>query len=109
LVLVGGLALRAVGGTHPVTLLAGAIGVAGLVRPQLVRWLFVGLVLVTYPIGRAVSLVLLGVLFYAVLTPLALAFRAAGRDPLLMRRSERETYWQPRVADRPAASYFRQF
>jgi hypothetical protein len=117
LVLVGGLAVRSVGISHPLTLLAGAIGVAGLMRPGLVRWLFVGLVLVTYPVGRAVSWLLLGMLFFVVLTPLAMVFRVLGRDPLQLRRlagadqstTERDTCWLPRPAERPPASYFRQF
>ena len=36
----------------------------------------------TKPIGHVVGLVLLAVVYYGVMTPLALAFRLAGRDGL---------------------------
>ena len=70
------------------TLLAGAIaaalitlGVVGLARPAIMRPLFVGWMAAAYPIGWVVGHVLLAILYFAVLTPIGLALRLAGRDP----------------------------
>jgi len=81
-----------------------------LVFPKANRPLFVGLALVAFPIGLVVSHVVLALLFFGVLTPVALVFRLIGRDPLERRfEPERESYWidLPEVTD--PESYFRQF
>ena len=77
-------------------ILAGValIGVLGLVKPQAVRWLFVGATIAAFPIGWVVTYVVLLVMFYLVLTPLAFVFRWRGRDELqLKRQSGRESFW----------------
>lgn len=108
LALVAGLACWRLGPLHVATLALAAVGVAGLMWPPSVRWLFVALVIVTSPIGWLVSRGLLACLYFGFITPLALVFRLSGRDALLLRRAERETYWQPRPQREPA-SYYHQF
>ena len=81
-----------------------------LVAPRANRPLYVGVVVITYPIGFVVSHVLLGAIFFGLFTPLGLVFRLMRRDSL-HRRFEKEasTYW---VRHRPVESverYFRQF
>jgi hypothetical protein len=70
----------------------------------------VGLSVVAFPIGFVVAYVILGVLFFVLITPLGLAFRLIGRDPL-KRRFEPEvpTYWEPSGPARSMESYFKQF
>jgi len=77
--------------------MAVVIGVLGLVRPALVRWIFVGWMVLAFPIGWVVSELMLLVMFYCVLTPVALLFRLRGRD-LLRRKPADEggTYWLPK-------------
>ena len=58
------------------------IGVPGLIRPNLIRPVYLGAMALTKPIGHVVGLVLLAVVYYGVMTPLALAFRMTGRDGL---------------------------
>jgi hypothetical protein len=90
--------------------LGGLAAMLSLVAPGANRVLFVGLVVLTYPIGWVVSHVLMGVVFYGVLTPVGLFFRLIGRDPL-HRRFDRQaaSYWVPhRRVDR-VERYFRQF
>jgi hypothetical protein len=90
--------------------LALAIGLPGLVRPQLVRPVFVGAMILAFPIGWLVSRVLLALLFYGLVTPMGLVFRLTGRDALrLARRPEQTTYWMPKPAPADLRSYFRQF
>jgi hypothetical protein len=62
--------------------------------------------------GKIASRLLLAALFYAVVTPLGLAMRLAGRDSLgLRRRSDAPSYWLARRGERqrPQTSMKRQF
>jgi hypothetical protein len=87
-----------------------AIGIAGLVRPPLMRWVFVGASIAAFPIGWIVTQLILGILFYLVLTPLALFFRIKGRDALKLRRPPAEsTMWEPKEPSTDPARYLRQF
>ncbi len=85
-------------------------GVAGLFRPPLMRWIFVGWMVVVFPIGWLISSLILAVLFFLVITPVALFFRLRGRD-LLDRHPapDQPSYWQPKPPPRNLRSYFRQY
>jgi hypothetical protein len=90
--------------------LAAVIGLVGLAHPRFIRPVFVGCMIATFPIGWVVSHVLLAVVFYGLLTPLAVIFRLAGRDPLQLRcPQEKETCWKPKPQAESVQSYFRQF
>ena len=94
-----------------VLVLAGcAIGLAGFAAPRVVRPLFIVLMVVNYPIGWLVSHVMMGLIFYLVVTPLGVIMRLLGRDPM-ERRFDRDakTYWKPRPAETDSKRYFRQF
>ena len=86
-----------------------AIGLLGLVWPRSVRELFVGLVIVTMPLGWAISHLLLATMFYGVFTPLGWCFRLVGRDALALRRTQRESYWEPRPQMADMRRYFQPF
>jgi len=90
------------------TALAVTIGPLGLVRPRLVRPIWVAWSVIAFPIGWVVSTVFLAVLFYVVFTPAAIFFRLTGRDVLALRRTEAGSYWKPRPAPRSKRQYFRQ-
>ena len=96
-----GLALAAV---------AAIIGLPGLIRPPLLRWLFVGCTVLAFPIGWLISLLMLLILYFLVLTPVAVLFRLRGRD-LLGRKPapERNSFWEPKHTPRDLRSYFRQY
>ena len=91
--------------------LAVLLAAVGLVVPKLLHplnraWMWVGRCL-----NRIVNPVLLGLVFFGVLTPLGLAMRATGRDPLRLRfdRSAR-SYWILRDPPGPdPKSMIRQF
>lgn len=85
-----------------------APGVLGLIRPGLVRWLFVAASVAAFPIGWVVTHLVLGFLFYVVLTPVALFFRVRKRDELRLRRTERETCWETKEPTHDPARYLRQ-
>ena len=89
--------------------LAAGLGAAGLLSPSVLRPVFVGWMIVAFPIGWVVSHVLLAVLFAAII-PVAIVFRRRGRDVLqLGRRADRTTYWIPKAGASDVKSYLRQF
>lgn len=86
------------------------VGLTGLVRPALIRLIYVGAVALTFPIGWTVSKILLACLFYGLFTPVAVVFRLMGRDVLARRpHLEAETYWLPKALATDPRSYFRPF
>ena len=98
---------------HPVFLTCVAIGVAQLLLflagvTIVSRALFVVLSVAFVPIGFILSHVMLAVVYYLVLTPIALVFRLIGRDVIGKKLDKNaKTYWVERSGDRPAASYFK--
>lgn len=98
----------------PVAAALGAVGAIcalfSLFAPGANRYLYVGMMVATWPIGFVVSFVMLGVLFYLVVSPISLGMRLAGRDPLHRRFDKSApTYWRKVVARRSSDSYFRQY
>ena len=87
---------------------AVVLGLVGLARPDAIRLIFTALLALTLPIGRVVSIVLLGAMFYAVFTPIGLFFRLIGRDPLERSRPNRASHWIERPAVTDVRSYLRQ-
>ena len=90
--------------------LALTIGPLGLIRPGWIRPIYVGWMILAFPIGWTVSQVMLALMFYGLFTPIGLLFRLLGRDPLhRARRPGVESYWTPKPAPAGPKSYFRQF
>jgi len=84
-------------------------GVLGAVAPQLLKYVFVGWIVAVFPIGWTVSHLLLGFIYFFILTPIGLLLRLLGQDP--MNRSfdpGAKTYWTTHE-QAPVARYFRQF
>jgi hypothetical protein len=98
----------------PVALALAGVGAAAalcsLLAPQANRWLYLGLICVSFPIGWVVSHAVLALLFFGIFAPIGLALRASGRDPLQRAREPGQaSYWTPARRARPAQSYFKQF
>jgi hypothetical protein len=84
--------------------------VASLTRPRANRPLYLGLTLLSYPIGFVLSYVIMAVLFYGVFAPIAMFMRLLRRDPLHRRADPAARGYWIRVKPRgDASSYFRQF
>ena len=84
-------------------------GAAGLAAPIAMRWVYLASVYLTFPLGVVSSYVILGVVYYLVLTPIGLIMRTLGHDSLARRfEPDRKTYWRPRSETKPASTYFRQ-
>ena len=88
--------------------LAGLLSVGGLVLPALIRPIFVGLILLTFPIGWVVSHLLLGLIFYGVVTPMGLILRIRGHDPLQLKKPGGNSVWKTSVGKTDATRYLRQ-
>ena len=88
--------------------LAGLLSVGGLVLPALIRPIFVGLILLTFPIGWVVSHLLLGLIFYGVVTPIGLILRIIGHDPLQLKKPSGNSVWKTSIGKTDATRYLRQ-
>ena len=74
------------------------------------RIIYLGLILVTLPIGFVVSFLLLSIFYFLLLTPLGLIFRIIGRDALNRKLDTKaESYWVPRQPPDILDRYFHQF
>src|ERR1017187_4002693 len=101
-------------GQHEVGIAVGVmavvIGGGGLIRPAAMRWLFVGVTVLTFPIGWVVSQIMLAIMFYGIITPLALWFRLRGRDLLARKPTpSRASFWAPKHTPDDMGAYFRQY
>ena len=109
--LVGWSIARKTGHWHEVEIgwaIAGISSIAGLVFPPLIRPIFVGLILLTYPIGWVVSHVLLGLIFYGIVTPIGIILRLIGHDPLQINAPLGNSLWKSPTGKTDPASYLRQ-
>ncbi len=88
--------------------LAGLLSGGGLVLPALIRPIFVGLILLTFPIGWVVSHLLLGLIFYGVVTPIGLILRISGHDPLQLKKPSGNSGWKTSVGKTDATRYLQQ-
>jgi hypothetical protein len=81
---------------------ASAFALVTLARPGLLAgmnrlWTRLGVLM-----GKVVSPIALGLLFYAVFTPMGLVMRLVGKDPLRLRLDRQaDTYWIPREPPGP--------
>jgi hypothetical protein len=73
------------------------------------RFVYLGWIYAAYPIGWTVSHLLLGAIYYLVVTPIGLLLRMTGRDPL-ERAFDRSapTYWTPHNPGSDVSRYFKQ-
>jgi len=99
---------------HPLGLLliGGAVllGIPGLFRPQWLRPVFAGWMVLAFPIGWGVSLLVLLLLYFVIFTPIAWGMRLARRDALGRKPAPgRETFWTPKSNPVDAGQYFRQY
>jgi hypothetical protein len=91
-------------------LVAVAVPAIGSICPPFLRLVYFGLTCLTAPVGLLISHLVLAAVYYLVLTPLGLALRWGGHDPM-GRHFDRsaDTYWVARKKDERPGRYFRQF
>lgn len=99
--------------TQPATWL-GIAAVTGVVLyllvPVVFRWIFVLWMVLAYPIGWVISQIALALMFYGIITPVALIFRMTGRDRLRrFKPANATTYWIKKEMPADVRRYFRQY
>lgn len=81
-----------------------------LVAPRANLPIYLGISLLTYPIGFVLSYVILGTLFYLIISPIGLVVRRFGSDPMERRiLPDADSYWEDAPRARGRDSYFKQF
>ena len=95
--------------SHPWLIALGALfAVVTLTRAQLLAPLKRAWMKLAEILNRVVSPVVMGVIFFAIFTPVALVMRAMGRDALCRRyEPQAPSYWKRREPPGPAEDSFR--
>jgi hypothetical protein len=89
---------------------AVSAGVIGLIRPRALRPIFVGWMVLAFPVGWTISNLFMGMIYFGLFLPFGLVFRLIGRDALALKPpAAATTYWKPRQAPAEIRRYFRQF
>jgi hypothetical protein len=81
----------------------------GLFAPKTLKPVFVGLSVVTIPIGLVVSEITLFLMYCLVFLPIGMLFRLTHRDSLRLKPISVETHWVEKPQPRNVASYYRQW
>lgn len=86
------------------------VAAISLIAPKSLKPMFVGLSIVTYPLGWLISRLLLLVVFFAAVLPTGLVLRLLGHDPMKRRfEPAASTYWESKKTPRDPESYLRPF
>jgi hypothetical protein len=83
--------------------LAFAIVMPVALRPLNKAWYYLGLLL-----GRVVSPIVLGILFFVLISPIAIVMRMAGRDTLKLRKQDVQSHWIDRAPPGPSSESFKE-
>jgi hypothetical protein len=95
-----------------VTIITAGFGIflSSFVSLKLTRIIYLGLILMTFPIGWAISMIMLTAFYFLLLTPLGFIFRLLGRDPLYRRFDpDAKSYWLTRQEPDSLDRYFHQY
>jgi hypothetical protein len=90
--------------------LGAACGVTTLLAPNALEPLNRAWFRLGHAIGRVVNPVVLSIIYFVLLTPIALIARMSGRDELRLQRRAVDSYWKNRIPPGPSPTSFdRQF
>lgn len=86
---------------------AGVVALVTIAAPRLLApfnlaWFKLGLLM-----GKVVSPIVLGIIFFVILTPVAFIGRLLGRDELHLKRKPAQSYWIDRVPPGPEGDSFK--
>ena len=99
--------------THWIIIIIGAgfiVFLCSLISAKITRIIYLGLILVTFPIGWVVSYLVMTIFYFLIITPIGLLFRVTGHDPLNRNFDPNtKSYWQKRQAPDKLDRYFHQF
>lgn len=100
-------------GSSTVITILVAIGIlvalAAWVYPKAILPVFVGLMLITTPIGMVIGELAMFMIYVTVFLPIGMLFRITSRDRLQLNVDRQAaSYWQPKRQPKSVASYYRQ-
>ncbi len=85
------------------------IAIASWVVPKIVAPLFIGLMLITIPIGLVIGELAMFLIYMTVFLPIGILFRLRSRDRLQLKIDRQcKSYWQVKRQPKSVASYYRQ-
>ena len=86
------------------------IFLSSLISAKLTRIIYLGLTLLTFPIGWVISFLVLVIFYFLIITPIGLLFRLTGHDPLHRNfEPSVKSYWLKRKSPDKLDRYFHQF
>jgi hypothetical protein len=87
-----------------------AISILGFLNTRFMRLVYLAMIYATYPIGFVMSHVLLGVVYFVVITLIGALMRLLGKDPMNRNLDPSVgTYWIDKEPDSDTDRYFRQY
>ena len=90
--------------------LGSIVAILAFVLPQTVKPIFLGLMLISAPIGMILGELAMLLIFFGIFVPISLIFRLMRRDALGLKIDRNaETYWQPKAEPNFPSSYYRLF
>ena len=90
--------------------LAVALPILYYAVPPVRRPMYLGWIHAAWPIGLTISFILLGVIWYLVITPVGILRRTIGSDTMNKRYDpDAETYWTPHSGRRDPERYFKPY
>lgn len=94
----------------PLFAVLAVVGIIGWFVPRLMKPIFVGWLIATFPIAWVISHTILLLTFYGVIFPIGLLLKAMGKDPLERKwQPQEKSYWKPHKQPDNRSRYFRQF
>lgn len=90
--------------------IGGGLAAVFFALPPARKPIYLGWLYAAYPIGYVVSHVIMGVIYFGVVTPVGVIMRLLGKDPLQRAIDKKATtYWIPHTNHRDPGRYFKQF
>jgi hypothetical protein len=89
--------------------LAVFVGVPGVFFPRLLKPIFVGWMILAFPIGWLVSRIILMLLYFGVFAPIGFMLRVFGHDPLRLKKPDVASYWEEKTQQTSLRRYLKQF
>ena len=86
------------------------LAVIAFLVPAVALRIYVGWMVAAFPIGWLISHLLMGLIYYGLITPMGLVMRLCGRDAMGRRFDPgRDSYWIPHEMPKDKKRYFRQY
>jgi hypothetical protein len=91
-------------------IIGSVVAGVGLILPQSLKYLFIGLSVAATPVGLVVGELAMLLIYFCVFLPIGIVFRLTGRDSLQLRGPRsRQSYGEAKPQPASLKSYFRQW